>query len=148
MRKTGSLPHERTKTRRWPTTSQEEGPHPEPKLFAFLTSRTVRDKCLLLKHPGCGICYSSLNGSRQLSYDEFKSLLLLLYYEFFSKKKWVRWLDLHTWTRNVKSITQCSNAGKLQAAESGIALNIYKFSDNTYRFGTPEKLKPDGTGLS
>lgn len=46
------------------------------------------------------------------------------------------------------TIAQCSNAGKLQAAESGIALNIYKFSGNTYRFGTPEKLKPDGTRLS
>ena len=52
----GFSPHERTKPRRWPTTSREEGPHPEPELFAFLTSRAEREKCLLLKHPGCGIC--------------------------------------------------------------------------------------------
>lgn len=44
------------------------------------------------------------------------------------------------------TITQCSNARKLQEAESGIAPNIYKFSGNTYRFRTPEKLKPGGTG--
>lgn len=44
------------------------------------------------------------------------------------------------------TITQCSNARKLQAAESGIAPNVYKFSGNTYRFRAPEKLKPDRTG--
>ena len=49
-------PPREDKARRRLTVSQEEGPHPEPKLPAFLTldcltSRTVRNKCLLLKPP-------------------------------------------------------------------------------------------------
>lgn len=100
----------------------EEGPHPEPKLSAFLTpdcltSRTVGNKCLLLKPPSL----------RYLSQqpEQVETAVLLLSsspYSCFSitnflssKKKWVRWLDLRTWTRNVR----CAPVQSLSVQMSG-----------------------------
>ena len=65
-------------TVRSPSVNHEENPHQTPSLFAWSwcldlgSFQTVRNKCLLISHPFCGVLLQQPRWSKAVSYSYFK----------------------------------------------------------------------------